>query len=120
MVKIPRPRPFPQHFRGKITELVSAARTASSDAGPTTDEEKQGFCLSLLYEKTNTKRAYSDSTSSGLGTLLTLEPSCSPCIPSKSYSALARGEKTWTITEPLLDELEIEIEIEGKGQNGEK
>jgi len=55
-----------------------------------------------------------------LGTLLTLEPSCSPCIPSKSYSALARGEKTWTITEPLLDELEIEIEIEGKGQNGEK
>ena len=77
-------------------------------------------CLSLLYEKTNTKRAYSDSTSSGLGTLLTLEPSCSPCIPSKSYSALARGEKTWTITEPLLDELEIEIEIEGKGQNGEK
>ena len=99
---------------------MSAARTASSDAGPTTDEEKQGFCLSLLYEKTNTKRAYSDSTSSGLGTLLTLEPSCSPCIPSKSYSALARGEKTWTITEPLLDELEIEIEIEGKGQNGEK
>lgn len=77
-------------------------------------------CLPLLYEKTSTKRAYSDSTSSGLGTLLTLEPSCSPCIPSKSYSALAQGEKTWTITEPLLDELEIEIEIEGKGQNGEK